>query len=131
MVDSPEDREEALAGAPEIPPSQVLTYMGTDIYLQCTPTAPRNLPEVRTAICKQLPLAALPGRGHDGAHGEAPEQATPPGQCLPPYAQVHAANDALMVKGYKHMTGTSRHAHTDTLLGPWKHGYQGLTRSSR
>ena len=32
-VGSPEEREEALAGAPEVPPSQVLRYMGTDIYL--------------------------------------------------------------------------------------------------
>ena len=44
----------ALAGAPEIQPSRVLRYMGTDIYLQGTPTAPRNLPEVRAAIWKQL-----------------------------------------------------------------------------
>ena len=39
--------------------------------------------------------------------------------------------DALMVRGYKHMKGMSRHAHTDALLGPWEHGYQGLTRSSQ
>ena len=70
VTDSPEEREEALAGSPKIPPSQVLRYMGTDIYLKGTRTAPRNLPEVR---------AALPGRGHDGAHGEAPEQGAPPG----------------------------------------------------
>ena len=58
--------------APEIQPSRVLRYMGTD--LQGTPTAPRNLPEVRAAVWKQLHRpAALPGRGHDGAHGEAPE----------------------------------------------------------
>ena len=54
LTDSLEEREEALAGAPEIPPFQVLRYMGTDIYLQCTPTAPRNLPEVRAAVWKQL-----------------------------------------------------------------------------
>ena len=47
-----------------------------------------------------------------------------------PTAQVHAANDAPTVRGYKHMTGISRHAHTDALLGPWEHGCQGLTRSS-
>ena len=28
------------------------------------------------------------------------------------------------------MTGTSHHAHTDALWGPWEHGYQDLTRSS-
>ena len=54
MTDSLEAWEEALAGAPEIPPSQFLRYMGTDIHLQGTPTAPRNLPEVRAAIWKQL-----------------------------------------------------------------------------
>ena len=32
--------EQALAGAPELPPSQVLRHMGTDIYLQGAPTAP-------------------------------------------------------------------------------------------
>ena len=35
-----------------------------------------------------------------------------------------------MVWGYKHMTGISRHALTDSLSGPWEHGCQGLTRSS-
>ena len=33
VTDSPEQREEALAGAPETQPSRVLRYMGTDIYL--------------------------------------------------------------------------------------------------
>ena len=46
-----------------------------------------------------------------------------------PTAKVHAANDALMVRAYKHVTGISRHAHTDALWGPWEHGCQGLTRS--
>ena len=52
VTDSPEEREEALAGPPEIPPSQVLRYMGTDIYLHGTPAPPRNLPEVRAAVWK-------------------------------------------------------------------------------
>ena len=47
---SPERREEAIAEAPEIEPSRVLRYMGTDISLQGTPTAPRNLPQVRAAV---------------------------------------------------------------------------------
>ena len=34
-----------------------------------------------------------------------------------------------MVRAYKHVTGISRHAHTDALWGPWEHGCQGLTRS--
>ena len=49
-TDSPEQREEALTGAVEIQPCRVLRYMGTDIYLQGTPTAPRNLPEIRAAV---------------------------------------------------------------------------------
>ena len=52
VTDSPQQRDEALAGAPEIQPSQVLRYMGTDIYLQGTSTAPRNLPEVRLVVWK-------------------------------------------------------------------------------
>ena len=54
VTDSPEQREEALAGASEVQPSRVLRYMETDIYLQDTPTAPRNLREVRAAVWKQL-----------------------------------------------------------------------------
>ena len=54
VTDSPEQQEEALAGALEIQPSRVLRYMGIDIYLQGTPTAPRNLPQVRAAVWKQL-----------------------------------------------------------------------------
>ena len=54
VTDSPEQREEALAGTPEIQPSRFLRYMGTDIYLHGTPTAPRELPEVRAAVWKQL-----------------------------------------------------------------------------
>ena len=38
----------------EIQPSRVLRYMGTDIYLQGAPTAPRNLPEVRAELWTQL-----------------------------------------------------------------------------
>ena len=54
VTDTPDQRQEAQAGTPEIQPSGVLCYMGTDIYLQGTPTAPRNLPEIRAAIWKQL-----------------------------------------------------------------------------
>ena len=49
VTDSPEVREEAPADAPEIPPSKVLKYMGIDIYLQGTPTAPCSVPEVRAS----------------------------------------------------------------------------------
>ena len=31
-----------------------------------------------------------------------------------PTAEVHAANDPLMVRRYKHMTSTCRHAHMNT-----------------
>ena len=53
-TDTPDQRRDALAGAPEIQPSSVLRYMGTDIYLEGTPIAPRNLPEIRAAIWRQL-----------------------------------------------------------------------------
>ena len=52
VTDSPEQPEEALAGAPEIQPSRDLRYMGADIYLPGTPTAPRNLLEVRAPVWK-------------------------------------------------------------------------------
>ena len=48
-----------------------------------------------------------------------------------PTAHVHAANDAVMVRAYKHMAGISRHAHTEPLSEPWEHGCQGLTGSSQ
>ena len=49
-----------------------------------------------------------------------------------PTAQVHMANDVVMVmaRGCKHMTGFSRHGHTNALWGPWEHGCQGFTRTS-
>ena len=47
-----------------------------------------------------------------------------------PTAEVHAANDAVMVRAYMHMTKISRHAHTEALWGPWEHCCHGLTRSS-
>ena len=59
VTDSPEAREEALDGAPEIPPSPVLKYMGTDIHLRGTPTAPPCLPEDRAAIWKPLRAQGL------------------------------------------------------------------------
>ena len=59
-----------------------------------------------------------------------PSKLLPLASVYRPTAQVHTANDALMVRGYKHMTGISRHAHTDALWEPWEHGCQGLTRSS-
>ena len=59
-----------------------------------------------------------------------PSKLLPLASVYRPTAQVHAANDALMVQAYKHMTGIPRHAHTEALLGPWEHGCQGLTRSS-
>ena len=54
VTDTPNQRQEALAGAPEIQPSSVLRCMGTGIYLQGAPIAPRNLPEIRAAVWKQL-----------------------------------------------------------------------------
>ena len=48
---------------------------------------------------------------------------------IQPSRVLHAANDALMVLAYTHVTGISCHAHTDTLWGPSEHGSQGLTGS--
>ena len=105
--------------------------MGTDIHLQGTPTAPHNLPEVRAAIWRQLcPQRLSPDTAMMVLMAKLRSKLLPVASVYRPTAQVHAANDALMVRGYKHMTGISRHAHTDALWGPWEHGCQGLTRSS-
>ena len=112
-----------MAGAPKIQPSRVLPYMGTDIYLQGTPTAPRNLPKVRAAVWKQLrPQRLSPVAAMMVLMAKLRSKLLPLAGVYHPTAQVHAPNDALMVRGYKHMTGISRRAHTDALLGPWEHG---------
>ena len=36
-----------------------------------------------------------------------------------PTACVYAADNPMIIRGYKHMTGTPRHAHVDALCGPW------------
>ena len=59
-----------------------------------------------------------------------PRKRPPVASVYRPTAQVHAANDTLMVRGYKHMTGISRHAHMDALSGPREHGCEGFARSS-
>ena len=112
VADSP---EEALASAPEVPPSQVLKYMGTHIYLQGTPTAPRNLPEIPAAIWKQLhPQRLFPDAAMMVLMAKLPSKLLPLASVYRPTAQVHAANNTLMVRGCKHMTGN---AHTDTVVG--------------
>ena len=109
VTDSPEERGEALAGAPEIPPSQVLRYMETDIYLQGTPTAPRTLPKVRAAIRKQRrPRRLSPDAAMMVLMVKLPSKLLPLASVYRPTAQVHAANDTVMVRGYKPMTGTPR-----------------------
>ena len=114
----------------EIQPSRVLRYMGTDIYLQGAPTAPRNLPEVRAEPWTQLrPQRLSPDAAMMVLMAKLPSKLLPLASVYRPTAKVHAANDALMVRAYKHVTGISRHAHTDALWGPWEHGCQGLTRS--
>ena len=47
-----------------------------------------------------------------------------------PAVSVPGPNDALMVRGYKHMTADTRHADIDAVWGPWGHGYQGLAKPS-
>ena len=130
-TDSPDQREEALARAPEIQPSRVLRYMGSDIYLQGTPTAPRNLLEIRAAVWKQLrPQRLSPDAAMMVLMAKLPSKSLPLASIYRPTAKAHAANDALMVRAYKHMTGISRHAPTEALWGPSEHGCQGLTWSS-
>ena len=130
VTSTPDQRREALAGAPEIQPSRVLRYMGTDIYLHGAPTAPRNLPEVRAELWTQLrPQRLSPDAAMMVLMAKLPSKLLPLAIVYRPTAKVHAANDALMVRAYKHLTGISRHANNDTLWGPWEHGCQGLTRS--
>ena len=130
VTSTPDQRREALAGAPEIQPSRVLRYMGTDIYLQGAPTAPRSLPEVRAELWTQLrPQRLSPDAAMMVLMAKLPSKLLPLASVYRPTAKVHAANDALMVRAYKHVTGISRHAHTDALWGPWEHGCQDLTRS--
>ena len=93
--------------------------MGTDIYLEGTPTAPRNLPEVRAAVRKQLrPQRLSPDVAMMVLMAKLPSKPLPLANVYRPTAQVHAANDALMVRAYKHMAGISRHAYTESLWGP-------------
>ena len=131
VTDTPGQREEALTGAPDIQPSRVLRYMGADIYLQGTPMAPRNLLENRAAVWKQLRPQRL---SSDAAMmvlmAKLPSKLLSLASVYRPTAQVHATNNALMIRAYKHITGISRHTHTEALWGPWEHGCHGLTRSA-
>ena len=131
VTSTPGQRQEALAGTPEIQPSGVLRYMGTDIYLEGTPTPPRNLTEVRAAPWKQLrPQQLSPDAAMMVLMAKLPSKLRPLASVYRPTANVHTAKDALMVRAYNHMTGIPRQAYTDTLLGPWEHGCQGVTRSA-
>ena len=88
-----------MAGAPEIQHSRVLRYMGRDIYLRGTPTASRNLPEVRAAVWKQLrPQRLSPDAAMMVLMRKLPIKLLPLTSVYRPTAQVHAANDALMVR---------------------------------
>ena len=46
---------------------------------------------------------------------ELPSKVLPMASFYGPTGKVHVVNYALMVRGYKHITGISRHAHTDDL----------------
>ena len=109
VTDSLQESEEVLAGAPDIPPSQVLREMGTDMYLPGTATAPNNLANVEAAIWKQLRLQRLsPNVAMMVLKAQLPSKVFPRANVFRhrPSAQLHTANNALMVRGYKHMTGT-------------------------
>ena len=105
-----------LPGAPEIPPFNVLWYMGIDIYLQSTPTAPRKLPEFQAAMWKQV----LPQRlTVDGAMMVL--MAILPSKLLPLASVYHVPRPMCMPRTtpqwwYKHMMETSRYAHMDATL---------------
>ena len=71
------------------------------------------------------PLAALLDTAMMVLMAKLPSKLLPLASVYCPTAQVHAARNTLMVQGYKHMTGISRHAHTNALWGPWEHGCQG------
>ena len=112
-------------------PSGVMRHMGTDIYLQGTPTAPLNLPEIRVSFLKLLrPERLSPDAAMMVLMTKLPSKLLSLASVYRPTARVHAANGALMVGAYKHVTGISRHANTDKLWGPWEHGRQSLTRSA-
>ena len=131
VANTPDQREESLAGAPETHPSRVLCYMGTDTYLQSKPTAPRNLAEIRAAVWRQpRPQRLSPDAAMMVLMAKLPGKLLALASVYHPTAQIHAANDALMVSAYKHMTGITRHAHTEAIWDPWEHSRQGLTRSA-
>ena len=73
MTDTPGQREEALAGAPEIQPCRVLRYMGTDIYSKAHSRSLKPARDPGGDMEATLLLASLRGRGHGGANGKAPE----------------------------------------------------------
>ena len=99
VTSTPDERQEALAGAPEIQPNRVLRYMGTDIYLQGAPTALRNLPEVRVELWTQLrPQRYSPDAAMMVLMAKLPSKLLPLASVYRPTAKVHAANDALMVR---------------------------------
>ena len=105
--------------------------MGTDIYLLGMPKAPQNLPEVQAAVWKQRrPLRLYPYAAKMVLMAKVTSKLLRLAHVYCPRAQEHAANGALMVRGCKHMTATSRHANTDALWGPEEHGCQGLAWSS-
>ena len=88
--------------------------------------SPQNLPGFRAAIRKQLrPPRLSPDAAIMVLMAKLPSKLLSLASVYRPTAQVHAANDALMVRAYKRVTGISRHAHTDALSGPSEHGCHG------
>ena len=106
---------------PVLPRSRAPRSSGTwgPMSFHDTPTAPYNRPEVRADVWKKLRPNWL---SQDAAMmvlmAKLPSKLIPLASVYRTTAQVHAANETLMVRGYKHMTGTSRHAHKGALWGP-------------
>ena len=116
-----------MAGAPEIQPSRVLRYMGTDIYLQGTPIAPRNLPEVRAAGWKQhRPQQLSPGAAMMVLMVNLPGKLLPPSQRLPPHgpgARGERRADGAGVQPHDGNLPPCPHRCTLGTLGAWPLGF--------
>ena len=86
---------------------------------------PVTCPRYWQPIRKTAPPAAHSGRGHDGAHGEAPEQAAPPGQRLLPYgagASGQQCCDGPGVQAHDGHLPPCPHGRAMGTLGAWLRG---------
>ena len=105
----------------------ILRYMGTDIFLQGKPTAPRNISAIRAEIWGQMkPQCLAPNAAMMVLEAKVMPKLFAAASVYHLTATIQSADDALLVWCWKHVTGTSRHAHTESLWGPWRDGCMGL-----